>query len=92
MGCTIGITWKTCTLESQGPFQAHYQGFGIDAFSTQITNAPECASSNFWWNKDKYWKLDPHQQRAYENVRKKYMIYDYCSLDTLKFPECPSNN
>lgn len=47
MGCTMDITWKACTLESQGPFQAYYQGFGIDACSTEITNAPECASSNF---------------------------------------------
>ncbi|KAL0006128.1 hypothetical protein SO802_013689 [Lithocarpus litseifolius] len=76
---------------SQGPFQAHYQGFGIDGCSTQmgqITNAPECASSNFWWNKDKYWKLDPHQQRAYENVREKYMVYDYCS-DIARYPKIP---
>ena len=46
MGCTMDITWKACTMESQGPFQAYYQGFGIDACSTEITNAPECASSN----------------------------------------------
>ena len=73
---------------SQAPFQAHYQGFGIDGCSTQITNAQECASSNLWRNNKKYWKLDPHQQLAYENVRKKYMVYDYCS-DKNRYPKIP---
>ncbi|KAL3604714.1 hypothetical protein D5086_005573 [Populus alba] len=55
-------------------------------------NAPPCYSTSYWWNTRKYRTLDAAQQRAYENVRKKYLTYDYCS-DRVRHPtpppECP---
>ncbi|GMY36287.1 xyloglucan endotransglucosylase/hydrolase protein 2-like [Fagus crenata] len=77
---------------SQAPFQAHYQGFGIDGCPAQLnTIGSECSSSTFEWNGEKYWKLDPQQQMAYEDVRNKHMIYDYCTVGPKAPPECQSN-
>ncbi|WCJ38041.1 Xyloglucan endotransglucosylase/hydrolase [Euphorbia peplus] len=56
------------------------------------TNLSPCFSQNYWWNSEKYWKLDNAQQKAYENVKNKYLSYDYCN-DKTRFstipPECP---
>ncbi|CAL2280191.1 unnamed protein product [Prunus armeniaca] len=67
------------------PFRAHYQGFDISGCSTQSSNVEECYKSNYWWNNRNYWELNPIQKQAYENVRKKYMNYDYCN-DKPRFP------
>ncbi|XP_050208060.1 xyloglucan endotransglucosylase/hydrolase protein 2-like [Mercurialis annua] len=79
---------KTKTNWSYAPFQAHFQGFSINGCSS----LPACSSANYWWNARKYWKLDAAQQKTYQDVRRKYLTYDYCS-DTPRFPtpppECP---
>lgn len=81
---------QTKTNWSAAPFKAHYQGFNIDGCSSTTTQGPseQCYSSNFWWNQEKYWKLDSNQQKAYENVRINFMTYDYCS-DRPRFPNPP---
>ncbi|KAL4649975.1 hypothetical protein ACB092_01G052500 [Castanea dentata] len=78
---------------SQAPFQAHYQRFDIDGCSAQNSTiaSSECYSPTFSWNGEKYWNLDSQQQRAYENVRKKYLVYDYCSVGSEPPPECRNN-
>lgn len=67
------------------PFVAHYQGFDISGCSAQNSDVEECYSSNHWWNNMEYWNLNSTQQKAYENVRKKYMNYDYCD-DKAMYP------
>ncbi|XP_061371936.1 putative xyloglucan endotransglucosylase/hydrolase protein 1 [Gastrolobium bilobum] len=83
-------TWASGGLPvkwSDAPFEAHYKGFGINnACQTQNTYDQECYSSKYWWNADKYQKLNPLQQQAYNNVRKKYLNYDYCTK--IQSPEC----
>lgn len=83
---------QTKTNWSHAPFQAHFQGFDISACTVQTSNIQPCYSPKYWWNMQKYWKLNPTQQRAYENVKKNYVNYDYCS-DRPRFPipppECP---
>ncbi|XWS14001.1 hypothetical protein CRYUN_Cryun36dG0086800 [Craigia yunnanensis] len=74
---------------SSAPFKANYQGFGIDGCQTQIANAQECHSPDLFWNGEQFWELDPNQRKAYENVRNKYLKYDYCSDNA--HPECRSN-
>ncbi|KAI9400435.1 hypothetical protein POPTR_002G244200v4 [Populus trichocarpa] len=79
---------------SHAPFQAHFQGFDINGCSDhqRQPNVQPCYSTSYWWNTRKYWTLDSARQRAYENVRKKYLTYDYCS-DRPRYPtpppECP---
>ena len=77
---------------SQAPFQAHYQRFEIDGCSAQNNTiaSSECNSPTFSWNGKKYWNLDSQQQRAYGNVRQKYLVYDYCSVSKPP-PECQNN-
>ncbi|XP_011024647.1 PREDICTED: xyloglucan endotransglucosylase/hydrolase protein 2-like [Populus euphratica] len=84
---------QTKTNWSHAPFQAHFQGFDINGCSDhQEPNVEPCYSTSYWWNTQKYWTLDSAHQRAYENVRKKYLTYDYCS-DRPRYPtpppECP---
>ncbi|MCL7029587.1 hypothetical protein MKW94_023739 [Papaver nudicaule] len=70
---------------SQAPFNAYFQAFNIDG----CAQSENCYSSKFWWNnKNKYWRLNSQQQKAYQNVKKKYMTYDYCS-DLPRFPKLP---
>ncbi|KAK6286664.1 hypothetical protein POUND7_012843, partial [Theobroma cacao] len=52
------------------------------------SNVQECYSPKYWWNSEKYWKLDSKQQIELENVRNKYMSYDYCS-DRPRYPVPP---
>ncbi|KAF5930579.1 hypothetical protein HYC85_031452 [Camellia sinensis] len=86
-----GDSWATVggqtkTNWSYAPFKAHFQGFNIDGCPAQdSSNIQQCYSSKFWWNGDKYWTLDSTQQNAYENVKNKYMNYDYCS-DRPRYP------
>ncbi|KAL7172772.1 hypothetical protein ACSBR2_032279 [Camellia fascicularis] len=77
---------QTKTNWSHAPFKANFQGFDIDGCPAQdSSNIQQCYSSKFWWNGDKYWTLDSTQQNAYENVKNKYMNYDYCS-DRPRYP------
>ncbi|KAJ9169755.1 hypothetical protein P3X46_017912 [Hevea brasiliensis] len=85
---------KTKTNWSYAPFKANFQGFDISGCSIphDSNNILPCYSPKYWWNLEKFWKLNSIQQRAYENVRNKYLTYDYC-FDKPRFPipssECP---
>eukprot|EP00257_Ricinus_communis_P006131 XP_002521076.2 xyloglucan endotransglucosylase/hydrolase protein 2 [Ricinus communis] len=84
---------QTKTNWSHAPFQAHFQGFDISGCSLPETpNTQPCSSHKYWWNSDKYWQLNSTQRKTYQDVRKKYLTYDYCS-DRPRFPtpppECP---
>ncbi|KAM3731602.1 hypothetical protein ACB098_12G176400 [Castanea mollissima] len=89
-----GDSWATDGGQTKinwthAPFNAHFQGFGIAGCPVQnSSDIQQCYSSKYWWNLEKYWKLDHRQQREYENVRKKYMNYDYCS-DRPRYPTPP---
>lgn len=73
---------------SSAPFKANYEGFGTDGCEAKAPNAEECHSPNLYWNGKKFWDLDPNQRKAYEDVRTKYLAYDYCS-DKVRFPNSP---
>ncbi|KVH94243.1 Concanavalin A-like lectin/glucanase superfamily [Cynara cardunculus var. scolymus] len=74
---------------SNVPFQAHFRDFNIDGCPSIPTNPnKECHSTKYWWNGKKYNHLNPNQLKAYENVRKKYMTYDYCA-DRRRYPTPP---
>ncbi|TKY61544.1 putative xyloglucan endotransglucosylase/hydrolase protein 1 [Spatholobus suberectus] len=52
---------------NDAPFEAHYQGFGIDACQIQ---KQECHFSKLlWWNAKEYQSQNSHQKQAYNNVR-----------------------
>ncbi|KAG7948940.1 hypothetical protein I3843_13G034700 [Carya illinoinensis] len=73
----------------EGPFRAYFQGLNIDGCVAQNnTIATPCFGSNFWWNGNNYWKLDPNQLKAYLDVRSKYLDYDYCTDGPDHNPEC----
>ncbi|CAJ2638047.1 xyloglucan endotransglucosylase/hydrolase protein 2-like [Trifolium pratense] len=75
------VNWK------DGPFEAHYREFGINACQVQTTNIEECNSSRYWWNGAKFWELNTLQKQVYKNVRRKYLIYDFCTKMP-RSPEC----
>ena len=80
---------QTKTNWTYAPFQAHFQGFEIGGCAAlDNSNIQHCYSPNYWWNTGKYWKLDSRQQREYENVRNKYINYDYC-FDRHRYPIPP---
>ncbi|XVE78105.1 hypothetical protein DITRI_Ditri13aG0117200 [Diplodiscus trichospermus] len=84
---------KTKTNWSMAPFKAHFQGFDISGCpiihdQKSNFNVQDCFAPKHWWNSEKYWKLDPKQQGELENVRRKYMNYDYCS-DRSRYPAPP---
>ena len=77
-----GSSWatdggKTKIDWNRAPFTAGFQGFGVDACAD--TNSTACNSPDHWWNADKYRTLTAEQRAAYENVKKTYMIYNYCT-------------
>ncbi|GAB4841348.1 hypothetical protein Ancab_022075 [Ancistrocladus abbreviatus] len=74
---------------SSAPFYAQFQGFAISGCPLQSSsNIQSCHSSQYWWNAQKYWQLDSAQQSAYDNVKKNYMNYDYCT-DRNRYPTPP---
>ncbi len=79
---------QTKTNWSYAPFKAHFQGFDISGCPVQNSDVQQCYSSKYSWNLEKYWKLGPQEQRSYDNVRKKYVNYDYCS-DRPRYPTPP---
>ncbi|KZV25704.1 hypothetical protein F511_04765 [Dorcoceras hygrometricum] len=82
---------QTKTNWSNAPFAANFQGFDIGGCPLQqaASSAAHCYSSEaYWWNQNKFWKLDHNQQKALEDVRKKYMNYDYCA-DRPRYPKPP---
>ncbi|CAM0884152.1 unnamed protein product [Alopecurus aequalis] len=88
-----GSDWATDGGRTQidwnrAPFTAAYQEFGVDACAN--TSATPCGSPDLWWNADQYTQLSAEQQDAYENVKKTYMNYDYCTdKDRLKNGKMP---
>lgn len=97
--CTIwNATWFSqgrLVDWSQGPFEAFYQGFGVDGCPTQSSEPePQCygtGSSQYYWNQKNYWALNSSQQRAYDAVRKNPSPYDYCNFEKPQPPECRIN-
>ena len=72
---------------SQAPFKTKFQDFKIHG-CTQTGGNKNCHSSKLWWNSKKYQSLNVREQRAYQNVRRKFMTYDYCS-DRSRHPKTP---
>ncbi|XP_052623429.1 xyloglucan endotransglucosylase/hydrolase protein 2-like [Lactuca sativa] len=86
-----GSSWatdggKTKVNFSNAPFHVNFQDFNIDG-CISIPNSPnkDCGSQKYWWNTQKYWQLNPQQLKSLEDVRKKYMNYDYC-IDKSRYP------
>lgn len=70
---------------SQAPFQANYKSFGI--LGCKIGN--QCDLQTLPWNKKDKWELNPKQQNAFENVKRKYVYDTYCSSPRgRKYREC----
>ncbi|RDY10925.1 Xyloglucan endotransglucosylase/hydrolase protein 2 [Mucuna pruriens] len=79
---------KTKTNWSYAPFKAYFQGFDVSGCQVTTSNSQNCSSYKYWWNKQKFWQLDPSRRRQYERVKHKYMTYDYCA-DRKRYPEPP---
>nr|XP_043624524.1 xyloglucan endotransglucosylase/hydrolase protein 2-like [Erigeron canadensis] len=84
---------KTKIIWSHSPFQAHFQYFHIDGCpSDQNIPNQDCYSTKYRWNIEKYWQINPRQKKKYDNVRKKYLYYDYCTGKGVTRPECVGHN
>ncbi|CAJ2632456.1 unnamed protein product [Trifolium pratense] len=71
------------------PFKANFQGFDVSGCQSQSLNIDQnCLSNSYWWNDKQYWQLDLIAQKQYENVKQKYMNYDYCK-DRQRYPIAP---
>ncbi|XP_020227782.1 xyloglucan endotransglucosylase/hydrolase protein 2 [Cajanus cajan] len=81
---------KTKTDWSYAPFKANFKGFDVSGcyVPNSSNNSQHCSSDNYWWNREKFWQLDPVRERQYEHVKHKYMTYDYCA-DRNRYPETP---
>ncbi|KAL4286334.1 hypothetical protein S245_065998 [Arachis hypogaea] len=69
------INWNSA------PFKAYFQGFDVKGCEVlqDSSDIQHCASHKYQWNTPSFWQLDPVRQRQYENVKTRYMIYDYCT-------------
>ncbi|KAG2315575.1 hypothetical protein Bca52824_018697 [Brassica carinata] len=79
---------KTKINWSFAPFKANFQRFsdsGCQADGQNI-DAKVCGSTTYWWNTV---RLSAKETTAFENVRAKYMTYDYCS-DHPRYPVPPA--
>ncbi|XP_014496979.1 xyloglucan endotransglucosylase/hydrolase protein 2 isoform X1 [Vigna radiata var. radiata] len=79
---------KTKTDWLYAPFKANFQGFHVSACQVLTSNATNCSSDNFWWNRHKFWQLDPVRQTQYQRIKHKYTTYDYCT-DRKRYPQIP---
>ncbi|KAL0922250.1 hypothetical protein M5K25_006221 [Dendrobium thyrsiflorum] len=83
---------KTKINWSYAPFNAIFQGFDVDGCVSASSDDAHCSSPSLWWNSARYQQLSPSEKLAYQNVRRRYMTYDYCN-DVKRFserpPECP---
>ena len=83
-----GEAWASGGLKvdwSKAPFQAHYRGFEVNG--CDLGSGKSCSSQD--WNTERNWSLTPEQQHAYEDVKKKFVYYDYCSNDrATAYTEC----
>lgn len=91
-----GEAWATDGGNSKinwafAPFKAQFQGFSDHGcrVNGQSSNVKVCGSSRYWWNTRNYSSLSAHEQKALQNVRAKYMSYDYCS-DRPRHPVPPT--
>ncbi|XP_077236671.1 xyloglucan endotransglucosylase/hydrolase protein 2-like [Tasmannia lanceolata] len=92
-----GESWATDggkekTDWTQAPFKAYFQDFDVQGCPWDNSNNESCLSSNLWWSTAEYSTLNTSQTEAYENVKHKYMKYDYCSdqkRNPKPPPECP---
>ncbi|KAL0422056.1 UNVERIFIED_CONTAM: Xyloglucan endotransglucosylase/hydrolase protein 2 [Sesamum latifolium] len=88
---------RTKTNWSCAPFTADFQGFNVNGCALAAADQSSshgCYASKYWWNQSKYWKLGHKQKHKYEQVRNKYMYYDYCDdrdRHPTVPPECASN-
>ncbi|XP_066374829.1 xyloglucan endotransglucosylase/hydrolase protein 3-like [Miscanthus floridulus] len=71
---------------SKAPFTAGYQGFDVNGCATG--SGTPCDSPGLWWNGAGYRDLSAQQRAAYEGVKKKYMISDYCANKKSRKIEC----
>ncbi|KAL3716714.1 hypothetical protein ACJRO7_008324 [Eucalyptus globulus] len=81
---------------SKAPFTAHFQDFDIDGCALRYHPNPMggyggCYSDHFStpWTRNR--TLSARKKMQYHNVRRKYLIYDYCKDRTRyprPFPEC----
>ncbi|XP_016574408.1 xyloglucan endotransglucosylase/hydrolase protein 2-like [Capsicum annuum] len=86
-----GETWATENGKakinwSNSPFIAQFQGFNIEGCSSNYNL--NCNSTKLWWNYEKFWKLNQDQEKSYQDIRSKNIIYDYCK-DTNRFQNIP---
>nr|XP_004510291.3 xyloglucan endotransglucosylase/hydrolase protein 2-like [Cicer arietinum] len=72
------------------PFKAYFQGFDVSGCPSLNPNLvdPKCFNGNFWWNNQNYWQLNPQEEKQLENIKKNYVIYDYCT-DRKRYPTPP---
>ena len=80
------VSWAGVVDWSKGPFTAYYQGFDIVANQTGSNSF--CKASLSDGTVEKKWELSPKQQGQYEEIREKYLIWDYCSDKSRYHPEC----
>ncbi|RYQ88631.1 xyloglucan endotransglucosylase/hydrolase protein 2-like [Arachis ipaensis] len=66
---------------SSAPFKAYFQGFDVKGCEVlqNSSDIQHCDSDKYQWNTPSFWQLDPVRQRQYEDVKTRYMIYDYCT-------------
>ncbi|CAI9107423.1 OLC1v1006773C1 [Oldenlandia corymbosa var. corymbosa] len=83
-------TWVGNVDWSVSPFTTSYRNFEITGCQADNANPEKCASPEFKWNAEDQWDLTPQQKQKLENIRKKYMYYDYCNQPNAKskYPEC----
>ncbi|KAI7726142.1 hypothetical protein M8C21_008626, partial [Ambrosia artemisiifolia] len=89
-----GSSWATDGGKSkanwtQAPFQAHFQDFNIAGCRSDPSNPNKgCYSTKYLWNSRNYCQLNSRQMKDLQDVRRKYMSYDYCT-DKHRYPTPP---
>ncbi|KAF3778880.1 Xyloglucan endotransglucosylase/hydrolase protein 3 [Nymphaea thermarum] len=69
------------------PFTASFRTFSIDGCPA-FQGGPQCYSSKYWWNGGGYARLSLKQILAYRTIRKRLLVYDYCT-DRRRYPVPP---
>nr|XP_043638331.1 xyloglucan endotransglucosylase/hydrolase protein 2-like [Erigeron canadensis] len=89
-----GSSWatddgRTKANYAYAPFQAHFQDFNVDGCPSPPTYPnTDCYSQKHWWNTGNYSQLNPQLLKTCEDVKKKYMEYNYCT-DRIRYPNGP---
>nr|XP_009799420.1 PREDICTED: putative xyloglucan endotransglucosylase/hydrolase protein 1 [Nicotiana sylvestris] len=79
------VIWAGTVDWNKAPFIAYYQDFNISGCPYQTGNNCTLSPVLSPWNRP---KIDPQQVQLMRNFRKKYMIYDYCWVNGVRYPEC----